>query len=352
MGNLLCLLTGLLLPFLALGLAIRRGLRPLSAASAYRNVAWQLGLEADTRGASLQGYVDRRRLFVGEAGDPGSTVRAVLDLATPLGLGLRVRRRARTWRRQQEAGLRLGDPELDEALTIEASLPDRAQALFVDEVRTALSAMLALHPDLDLDDHHVSVTLTRAPSSARRLLELVQRMRALASALEQARAQLPPPPEMEAWIAPWATLADTLGLTLDRRLPALRGVLDGHEVQVGCVRRPDGYRADLRVVFHGHDPTGLVLTPQQGTQDVWTIGQDILVGDEAFDEAFVIKGYDPVRVREILTDEARAALLELLEAGRPVLDDQDLDVYEIPLDPDALETHLRQAVAVARGLRW
>ena len=44
---LLCLLVGIALPLVAAGVLLRRGLRPLAAATAYRNAAWRLGLDVE-----------------------------------------------------------------------------------------------------------------------------------------------------------------------------------------------------------------------------------------------------------------------------------------------------------------
>ena len=66
-----------------------------------------------------------------------------------------------------------------------------------------------------------------------------------------------------------------------------------------------GYGSELRVGFQELRRFGLRLKPQLGPDGYSSVGQDIQVGDEPFDRAFVIKGYDPAAVRkQAATNEA------------------------------------------------
>ena len=79
--------------------------------------------------------------------------------------------------------------------------------------------------------------------------------------------------------------------------------------------------------------------------------QDIVVGAPAFDDAFVVQGWDPGSVRQALGPEVRAALCALAAGARVHVDDARLEILGLPLDDDVLVDALRQAVAVARALR-
>lgn len=361
MGNLLCLLTGILLPFLVLGLAVRRGLRPMAAASAYRNVAWKLGLEADTRGVSLQGYVDRRRLFVGEVVDHDGRrrrvqVRAVVDLDVPLGVGLWVRprqqRRLRLRRRAPTTSLQLGEPALDEALEVRAFEADVARGLFDDEVRGALADLVEHYRDVEITDHWVRVHLSRHPSSDRALLALVDALKRMAVALERARQTLDPPEAMARLVPAWQGLAERLQLQLLPALPCVTGTVDGRAIRITPVRREDDWCADVRLVFADHTALGLQLAPQRAEMDRWSIGQDIEVDDPAFDDAFIIKGFDPRTIRAALGPDVRAALLALQGRASVRVDDVVLQLEDAPVDADVLASLVGDALQAAHALGW
>ncbi|MCB9663036.1 MAG: hypothetical protein H6732_02910 [Alphaproteobacteria bacterium] len=361
LGNLLCLLTGFALPFLLLAVAARRGMRPLAAASAYRNVAWKLGLEADTRGTSIQGHLDRRRLFVGTVdgatrrGRRTPEVRALLDLSTPLGLGLDVRRvdgRLTRWRRGRAGEITVGDPTLDDAIAVRAAEADRARTLFTDGVRDALEDLLGRTAEVQLTDDGIQARLRRPPPSDRALTELVASLRRLAEALEQARAAMPAPAALTHLIPAWGALAGELGLVLDPGRPALHGTLGEVEVHVVPVRQGAGWCADVRAWLPPHPPTGLRVWPEDHRRPLRRHGQDIALGDPVFDEAFVVQGYDPRVIVQILGPEARRALLALAEEVPLRLTDAALEVQQAPLDPERLGTVVRGVVATASALRW
>jgi hypothetical protein len=93
--SVLCLLLGVALP-VTIGVILGRRVHQQTAApAAYRAVARNLGLDVDTRGASVNGYLPTsgQKLYIGEVvvghGPESSTEhRAVLALSRPLGLGI------------------------------------------------------------------------------------------------------------------------------------------------------------------------------------------------------------------------------------------------------------------------
>jgi hypothetical protein len=329
----------------------------MAAASAYRNAAWRLGLEADTRGMSVQGYLDGRRLFVGQVLEPGSqrptrTVRAVLDLSVPLGLGLRLRSHKRRWGRVRPEGETTGDPDLDAHLGWRAIDLSRGQAVLTDEVRQALLDLVEQTSAIDISDDWVRVVLRRTPSRDTGILQLVETMRRVAVALESARLTLPCPPEVEERRHDWAELAERTGLQLEPELPALSGTYEGYEVQIYVSRRPGGFRAYVRLQFPEHRPIGLRVERQDGPDGFWSVGQDIQFGDPPFDDRFVIKGYDPAVVRAAFPPETRETMLGLDELGTVVVQDLYVEVLELPLETPHLQQTLERCVTLARQVRW
>lgn len=349
-------MVGVVLTLACLGMLVRSGLRPMAAASAYRNAAWRLGLDADTRGLSVQGFLEGRNLYLGQVVTPTSdhptgTVRGVLELAVPMGLGLRIQSHRRSWRRQRQEQEGTGDGEFDQRLTVRAINEERANLLLTEPVRECLRALASRTTQVDVSDHWIRVQLARPFTSDHALLSLIEDLRRTADALEQARLDLPCPPQLEDGVAAWASLAKRLGLELYPHIPAIDGTFEGYEVRIHSSLGPSGFRADLRLAFPTHRTLGLRIEVQDGPDGFWSVGQDIQFGDQRFDEAYVIKGYDPAAIRATLGPEARAAILDI-SSGTMVVRDPYIEVLDLPTDPATLEQVLRQTVVVARAIRW
>ncbi len=92
--------------------------------------------------------------------------------------------------------------------------------------------------------------------------------------------------------------------------------------------------------------------PQAGPGDYAALGQDIEVGSDDFDASFVVKGYDPGAVCDLLSPEVREALLELAAAGTIEVDDKDLHARDLPLDPDMLVPLVNAAQRAAVAMGW
>lgn len=356
----LCLLAAAALPLTALWIVVARGLRQLQVSSAYGEVSRQLGLDTDTRGLSLQGHLGDRKLWIGEVMVGHGPERrmmtwGVLDLTRPLGLGLLARRRGRTTallRRGQAPQATVGDPDLDRAFEVQGDDPARIRGLFTPQVRQALRGLTDEWPEVALTDRAVRVHLARPEASTGRLQRLVASMLELAEALEAARREVEPPARLAPSVAEWSALGARLGLQVETWLPGLEGTLDGRRVQLNLRRNDGGYEAGLRLWFAAHRNTGIRLRKQLEPDGYWSVGQDIQIGDPAFDRAFVIKGWDPERIREMLDTDTRAALLALAEVGHPEVDDRGLYVEGIALTPERLEASAHAALGVARALGW
>lgn len=356
----LCLLSGVVLTLGTIGLALKRGVRQLAVASAYREVARDLGLQIDTRGVSVRGHLGDRRIWIGEVLeaeglDRRVEVRGVLTLKRPLALGLQVRRRGRTdrlWSRGRAPEVRLGEPDLDRILHVHGDDPERVRALFVPAVRESLRLLAARWPDLVLTDDELQVWLRQPADDPTELAELVDAMVRSVEAMEEARREVPAAHGLEADVTAWGPVADALSLDLEPWLPAMTGLVEGHRVLVAAQREADGYAATLRLWFNPHPELGLLLRPQVEPDGYWSVGQDIQVGDAEFDAAFVVKGYDPSAVCARLSEGARKRLLELTRLGTLVVDDQGLLLRGMPLDPKQVTDAIRRAAAAARAIGW
>ncbi len=339
---------------------LRRGWRQLAVAEAYHTVARRLGLPADTRGLSLHGHLGEQRIWVGQVmvgHGPERTMVCwgVLDHERPLGLGLLLRRRGlseRLWRRARAPDVRLLDEELDRVLEAQGDEPHLVQALLDDEVRGQLLRILRKWRDLVVTDDAVRVSLRQPLASSEELQALVDDLRGLSAALTASRTAVAPPSALTDTVDQWTTLAERTTLTLLPAYPAAAGAVDGRRVGMWPVRTSTGFAADLTVVFRPHRSNGLQVLPQHGPDGYWSVGQDIQVGDPQFDSRFVIKGYDPEAVRELLGPDAREHLLALSAEGTLEVDDVRLRVSGVRLDPSTLEGLLQRALAAAAAMGW
>ena len=353
-----CLLLGIALPVVGVGLVVRRGFQQLGAAQAYRVVAERLGLSVDTRGISLQGFLDQRRIWiggvmVGHGPDRRTVTWGVVDLERPLGLGLLLRRRGlsdRVFRRGRSPEVRLDAPELRRRFEVHGDDGERVRGLLRREVVTALSAVATRWPDVVITDGSVRVHMRRPEPDPERLQALVDALLELAGALEHARTTVPPPPRLAPVVEAWRPLAAELDLTLEAWLPALSGTRDDREVLVTTWRGTAGYTAALRVQLRGERELGLRVQPQTAPDGFWSVGQDIQFEDPSFDRAFVVKGWDPELVRQLLDADAREALLALAAEGDLLVDDRMVRLRNMPTDPATVARALDLAERVATCL--
>ncbi len=355
----LCLLIGVALPLGLFYVAGRRAWRQLAVAEAYRVVARSLGLSVDTRGVSVHGHLDGRRLYVGEVlvghgRDRRIEHRGLISLSRPLGLGLLIRRRSsRSWlrRRARAARVRTADEEFDQLFEVFGDDEARVRTLLDGQVQAAIIAFAHRWPDVMVTDHHVRIVAKRAEASPGDLGALVEGMRRLADLLVTRRREVPVPDALLDVAPSWEALGLDLGVAFDPWLPALHGPIDGREVQLTARREAEGFRSELIIALHPPRDLGLLLQPQTLPDGYWSVGQDIQVDEAAFDSAFVIKGYDPSAVRRLLNDEVRRGLLALVAQGLVIeLEDRRLRLREGPMTRDGVEAMLRDALAVARAM--
>lgn len=354
-----CLLVGIALPIGVLTVLVRRGTRQLAVSDTYGEVSRELGLDVDTRGLSLRGHLAEQRLWVGSVMVDHGPARShacwgVLDLARPLGLGLVLRRKGLRDRLRRPKGPRValdGDP-LDRLVEVFGDDPGRVREVLGPSVRAVLGPVLERWRDLVVTDQTVRIHLPRPLARAAELRTLVADMRALAAALHEARAAVAPPAPLAARLAEWRSLGDALGLEVEPAYPGLVGRVDDHPVRVTPLRTADGYGAEVRVGFRPHRRTGLRLRPQEEPDGYWSVGQDIQCADPVFDQAFVVKGWDPDHVRELLAPELRGRLVALLRHGRLDLDDLRLHLGPVNADVAGLGPMVRDAVDAANRLGW
>lgn len=156
----------------------------------------------------------------------------------------------------------------------------------------------------------------------------------------------------------WKALSSHgLALATEKGRPVLRGEIDGVALTVDVVT--DLVQcAYTRVVAK---PTG----PSPGTVGVYPqppgvlgklralIGQDIVVGDEPFDQAFLVHGKPESAAKSLLTPEIRGRLLALLGHHLSAFDYEGdrvcLQLGHVEPDPEIVRV---AAEVVALAARW
>lgn len=100
--------------------------------------------------------------------------------------------------------------------------------------------------------------------------------------------------------------------------PRVRFRWSGHDLHLSVVHDQAGVRTGVVLKLTADPPLDLEVYPQRTlfnlARHVLPL-QDIIVGDEAFDRAFVVKGSDPERVKELFAEAERGALLALARLG-------------------------------------
>ncbi len=356
LGSLGCVGIGSALTLTGLWLLLRRGWRQLAVASTYQEVAREVGLWADTRGISIQGHLGDRRIWVGEVllrhGPDRRTVTwGLVEFARPLGLGLRIGPRQRRWLGNSDA-VTLADPKLAHRYQVRGDDPQTIGALIRADIQVALERLAAGWPALRVTDDEIRVDLAEPEATPQRLRALLDALIELAARIEESRGTLPPPPGARDQVPAWTAAAATLGLSCDSRYPALHGSFSGRRVLIIARLTRTGWTSEVRVWFRAHAETGLRITPQLAPDGYWNVGQDIQLGDEGFDRAFVIKAWDPLWVAERFDAILRAELSALAASAELEVDDRTLVVRNLTLDPSQFAHRLACATRAAERLDW
>jgi hypothetical protein len=252
----------------------------------------------------------------------------------------------------------LGGPVLDEVLRDADALaaappgaPSRGtlNLRIADDMVSVVSAV---------GDYLVDVDALRAG------LEQVGRVAEVLLA-QRARAPAPWEPAMR---AAWSAVARSWGLSFDPARVSMTGEVRGLglEVRATIEPHPDTSRRPThlttRFKFTFPRPLGCQLSLAKQASDTGVVrgllnrvfgGQDIVVGDAAFDAAFIVKGEPEALVRAALTPEARQRLLVVRARFDAMsVEDDVLTAWapEVAVDPAGLDDLLKCTFAAADAL--
>ncbi|MGK4004895.1 hypothetical protein WMF31_19850 [Sorangium sp. So ce1036] len=218
------------------------GARPRVGADRWRAVWARAGQRAgytareEAEGLGLRGVRAGCVVDVAPAQErSGPGLGATVWFAEPWGLGLKVRPR--------QGGARVGVITGDARFDRRFRAWGREDAQVLAALTPALRAALGAFGEVDVDDARVRAWSALGASDERVLGGFLAQVEALAQAIADAGAALPPPSAMAAWLPAWRRFAEESGGALQVGPMRLSGTFEGE-------------RFELRTRFKGAAPAG------------------------------------------------------------------------------------------------
>lgn len=285
-------------------------------------------------------------------------------LVPPLDLGLYVSQRGFVDDVASFFGKRhaeVGDRDFDAEFVVSADEPARAARLLGPALRKIAKQVLASGESFHLTDGGFTLACAGGDDDERWLAWALRTAAHVARAMNEARRHVPPAARLAAARDAWAAYARTLGLTgMDTPL-CMWGRLEGTIVTAYATRvREHEYETEVLAAYPEPLGLGLFVRPARTLDGLSALfgGEDHELGDERFDDAFVVKASRPEALADALGAEVRALLLELLERSSTVhVRDDGVTVRSSSKahDPSEIPRLLDSAKAIAdavfRGVR-
>jgi hypothetical protein len=203
-------------------------------------------------------------------------------------------------------------------------------------------------------DQAVSAQWQHYEENAERYRAAFELLAWAAQTIQARRAADPPRWELEVRHA-WPGLAQAWGLSLDPRRGQMEGGLRGRSLVARLAAEQHGMVTEVRVSVALPAGTTMSLVRQEG-DGFWKRlfrGQDIQVGDAAFDDAFIIKGEPEPVVRSLLGPLARRKILGLVSTSAAFeLKDGTLTTWgpDCSADPARLDALLKASLEAAEAI--
>jgi hypothetical protein len=246
-----------------------------------------------------------------------------------------------------------GDPTFDPAFIVRADEPQRAVLLLTPELRGALIELAAQSGTaLSLGDAGCELERNGICDDERWMIWALRTAARLTRLMNRARRSLPPASALVAHKTAWQRLATAAGFRgMDTPL-CMWGKLEGFDIWVYCVRvAPLDFRVESRVRFATPIHANLVVRRAQTLDAVSTLfgGQDLELGDPAFDRAFLVRASRPDAAALVLDAEVRQRMLHLNERiGQVEVSDEGVLVRSVSLSRDPHQA--MQLMEAARDL--
>lgn len=246
----------------------------------------------------------------------------------------------------------VGDPVLDAKFHTKSHDIEHARRVLSGVPARVLVEAREHYARIEVTDDAVTVTehgWCFDLDDIRRALETVGR---IAGAIQWERRAAP-----TAWesgvLKTWPEALTVYGLAFDPARVEGRGFCDGFYVQVKVQADVEPLCTTVSVQCSLPFAEKLRITrQQQGRVAGWFRGQDIEVGNPAFDEGFVVKGEDEAAVRALLQGEPAARLAALLAGASDLrIENDTLTVHARSLETERLGAMVGACLDAARSLR-
>jgi hypothetical protein len=297
--------------------------------------AGKLGLSA--RGREAEGVVDGVPISVELSLTDQQThifVRGHLQPPLDLGLGMHRRQVVLTGLSAVETH----DEDLDAEFAVSGDDPARTRVLFTASVCKHLVALNRAPFDFSLHDGGCAFFQPYGVgANASWIVQATHAAARTVTLLDQTRSILPPAAPLAAHAEALRPLAAARGLAFATAPLSVSGLLEGRPLSLAAVRAGRRrHHLAARAPFETELGLGLALRRERLVDGIVTFlgGQDVTIGDEAFDRRFLVRvrPEHAARIPTLLDAEARAALLSLDErAGNVSIDDAGVTVA--PIDP-------------------
>ena len=170
---------------------------------------------------------------------------------------------------------------------------------------------------IEVDDYRVRIEASGTHTEASVLGPLLGPAVGLYRAVLRTWSALPPSVEEARVGETWQRVSERLGLTYRARGMVAQGHTDQVGVRAEVTILEKSWATVVSATFDPPLGVGLELSREGLLSSFGKMlgGQDIELGDPAFDRHFIVKGRDPDRVKLILEPDARAILLALDQSG-------------------------------------
>ncbi len=244
-------------------------------------------------------------------------------------------------------GALLGDLAVDKQLYLSGFDHSRVKALLSiqePDSRAIISQMLALAPlEVHVTDSLVLISKQGTNTDPHLVGPLIDRAVWLANAFAARRRTLAATPQELAMHAEWQSFAAAHGFRFDAARMKLEGAVDGSAVEMAIETEARISRTTVTVRFPSS--VHVAFTARRTTMPNFLqglFGQDIKIGDAAFDEMFVVTGRPEEAVREVL---GKPELLTMLkEIG--------VRTTEVQLNHAQLHFSLESVITATPQLLW
>jgi len=280
----------------------------------------------------------------------------------PLLLGLKITKRSAVFGGLGDAlalgDFEIGDKMFDAEARVYAPDPEYISQFLHGPLTGPLTQAFRLWSGLQLTDERLRIRIRGHESEPETLRSMLSQVGSLAAALIHHKAGSPLPTWHQRVEQTWGSFAKERRLHFDVLRSRLRGHL-ARDVEAWVqfrkpARTPELLETHLRVEIPAAAIVGLQLKPETGTQTFFKLfgAQDVKTGDEAFDDAFVIKAADEEAAKYCLQERAREKLLEIRARADAIeLDEAGLHIMVRRVVTYGIDEMIDHAVGAAMSIR-